>query len=691
MTAPVRVLIVEDNPDDADLVRHELRRSADVVVERVETREGLSEALGRAPWDIIVADHSMPGFSARDALKMVRAVDPDVPFVLVSGTIDEETAVAVMRDGANDFILKGRLARLGPAVDRELREARVRREGRVAAEALRESEARLGAIVRTTADGIILGDRTGVVEFLNPAAERLFGLRSDEAAARGLDGLLPGLLADLAVRSGRGRWEGIGRRRDGTGVPVDLAWSDARVGDRELLTLSVRDVGDRKRLEARLAHQATHDGLTGLPGRELLVDRLAMALARTREWRGVAVLFLDLDRFKLVNDGLGHMAGDALLVAVAERLRGALRPSDTIARLGGDEFVVIVEGVRDHHEVSGVAERIMDAVRPPFALEGAEIFVTASIGVSIALDPAADPQVLIRDADAALYHAKERGRDRVEVFDERVRRRVVDRLETETGLHRALQRGELRLHFQPMVAVEDGRVVGCESLVRWQHPERGLLPPAAFIPMAEETGLIAAVSDFVLAEACRQAVAWATIDPDLSEACVSVNISRRLLSAGGLLLRSVSDALAASGLAPARLCLEITETLLMDDVEMAVRVIGDLAERGVAIAVDDFGTGYSSLGALKQIPAQLLKIDREFIAGMESDPRDASVIEAVVALAPAFGMRTVAEGVETPSQLERLRRLGCDIVQGYQLARPVPADELGELLATRPWQAAVER
>jgi diguanylate cyclase (GGDEF)-like protein/PAS domain S-box-containing protein len=679
---PLNLLLLEDDPDDAELIALELRRGGrEVLIERVDTAEAMAAALERGGWDLVISDHSMPQLSDDVALGAVRALDPDLPFIIVSGMIGEDAAVAAIRAGANDYLMKDRLTRLVPAVERELREAAERRRVREVEEALRISEARMRAIVETSVDGILTTDAAGRVESLNSAAERMFGVA--RMVGKDISSLLPGVrlgaTADTGREGGHSVWDAVGRRSDGTSFPVELARSETTVGERRMLTFSVRDITERKGFEVSLAHQATHDSLTGLPNRELLLDRLRVALSRSRHWSGLAVLFLDLDRFKVINDSLGHQAGDRLLVAVVERLREAMRTEDTLARLGGDEFVLVLEGVGDGHGAVTTAKRIARSMEAPFALPGGEAFVTASIGIALALEAGGDPEALLRDADAAMYRAKERGRGCYELFDELMRSQASVRLEMESALYRAIGRGELRVHYQPLVELNAGAAVGCEALVRWEYPGRGLLDPVEFIPLAEDTGLIMSVGAFVLKEACRQAVRWQNQFPGRLPLTMSVNLSGRQL-ADPALPDCVADALGTSGLGPDRLWLEITESVLMDDADSSARALAALKALGVRLAVDDFGTGYSSLAYLRRFPVDALKIDRSFVCDLDRGARDAVIVEAVVGLGRALGLRVVAEGVETPSQLARVRALGCDQAQGYYFARPAPPAGLCELL-----------
>jgi diguanylate cyclase (GGDEF)-like protein len=445
---------------------------------------------------------------------------------------------------------------------------------------------------------------------------------------------------------------------------------------------------ERKAFEERLAHHSMHDPLTGLPNRLLFLDRLGQAIARcVRTRSSVGVAFLDLDRFKNVNDSLGHDAGDELLVAVARELESVIRPGDTVARFGGDEFTVLCEDLPSdtaREQTIGIAERLLAAVIRPVVVRGTEMYIGASVGIALATSGEERPEELLRDADAAMYHAKEAGRGRVEVFDDAMRARALTAHATENALHRALERDEFRLFFQPIVNLSDARCVGAEALLRWQHPERGLLPPAEFVPLAEETGLVVQIGWWVLEEAARNAARWQLeqSEPFL----VSVNLSARQLAQPDLAER-VAAVIAETGVRPSSLCFEITESVLMDDAEAVLDLIARVRSLGVQFSIDDFGTGYSSLGYLKRFPVDSVKIDRSFVSGLGSDPGDAAIVSAVIGLAHALGLRVTAEGVETEEQLMALIALECDEAQGYFFSPPQPAPDLRGLVArTRKWR-----
>ncbi|HET7487694.1 MAG TPA: EAL domain-containing protein [Acidimicrobiales bacterium] len=477
------------------------------------------------------------------------------------------------------------------------------------------------------------------------------------------------VLADGTVRWMQGRMRpaaGAGRRVIGT----------------------VQDVTERKLSEEAIAFQALHDALTRLPNRSLFMDRLAQAMTRrARHPGGLAVLFLDLDRFKWLNDSRGHAAGDELLVKVAERLESAVRPGDTVARFGGDEFVILCEELPTAASAENMARRVSAVLAEPLLVSGEETSVTVSIGIAFAPPgrSADTPETLLRDADAAMYQAKDRGRDRHETFSYSTRLQAVSRHETVNALRRGIDRGELVVHFQPEVDLATGDAVGVEALVRWNHPERGLLGPGEFIALAEETGLIVPLGARVLHDACHQVRDWQGDRRTATPVMVSVNLSTRQLMAPDL-CDTVEAALEESGLDPSLLCLEITESVLLEDAGASSRALFRLKALGVRIGVDDFGTGFSSLTYLKRFPVDLLKIDRSFVQGLGDNREDRAIVASVVDLAHAFGLTTIAEGVETVEQLAELRDIGCEIGQGYLWSRPLPAVDARRWIGERSGQ-----
>jgi len=415
----------------------------------------------------------------------------------------------------------------------------------------------------------------------------------------------------------------------------------------------------------------------------LFHDRLRMALARRHQPDvRVAVLFVDLDRFKVVNDSLGHDVGDQVLLAVGQRLQTCLRDEDTLARMSGDEFTILLDGVTGETDAVHVANRIIDALRRPFAIAGQEIFAGASIGIALA-QPGDAPDDLVRQADLAMYRAKERGRLRCEVYAADMTDRARRRMELESDLRRALDNAELRLHFQPEVDLSDYRVVGFEALARWEHPRHGLLLPAQFIALAEESGLIVPLGAWVLEEATRQCRIWMDANPGGPSLRVSVNVSARQLQLQHAFVDTVAKALQDSGLPPSLLTLELTETVLLGDTQGAIPILRDVRALGVALALDDFGTGYSSLNYLKHFPISELKLDRSFVQGLGDDSADAAIARSTIALAHSLGISVTAEGIELLEQLAQLQTMGCDRGQGYHFSRPVPSDQVPDLLDAR--------
>ena len=562
MSVPLRVLLVEDSADDAELVLRALRRGGyQPEHRRVDTPEDMARALDEHDWDIVLADYAMPRFSAFDALAMVQERGLDIPFIVISGTIGEEIAVQAMKAGAHDYLMKDNLARLVPAVERELREADERRARRVAEETV---------------------------------------------------------------------------------------W-----------------------------HQAYHDALTGLPNRWLLVDRLTQAIAYARrEGAHVALLLLDLDRFKLVNETLGHTVGDELLRLVADRLHERLREGDTLARPGGDEFAVVLAGVETPAEAERMAERLMRSLDTPLRVEGRDLHLSATLGMALFPHHGHDPETLLKNAEAAMYAAKQEG-DGVRWYEPHMDTAVEDRLTLENELRRALRQDELVVYYQPQLSLADGGLVGVEALVRWRHPERGLVPPMRFISLAEETGLICPLGEQVVAKAAADMARLRAAGLALPR--LAVNVSACQLRRPDV-PRRLAELVRGAGMDPAMLEIEITESALMQATDTASEILRSLRGMGTRIAIDDFGTGYSSLTYLKRFPVDALKIDQAFTRQVTSQSDDAAIVEAILAMARSLRLDTVAEGVETEAQREWLAARGCRVMQGFLLSPPVPASELARVL-----------
>jgi diguanylate cyclase (GGDEF)-like protein/PAS domain S-box-containing protein len=559
--------------------------------------------------------------------------------------------------------------------------------------AIKESEERFRSLVQNTSDIITILEADGTVRYISPAVERVTGHKPEEqigtkafasvhpddreraldifAAVLKVPGLHPPV--EFRVLHKDGSWRYLEHI-------VNNLLDDPAVRS---VVVNSRDVTERRALEEQLRHQALHDPLSGLPNRALFMDRLEHALTRAnRRGSKVAVLFMDLDNFKITNDSLGHEKGDQLLVAVAERLKACLHPEDTVARLGGDEFTILVEDVDGQSGVVRVAERIAESLQRPFALDQYEVVFSASIGIALSGPPQNSPANLLRHADLAMYQAKRKGKARYEAFEPSLGTDALERLRLENELRQALERGEFKVYYQPILALDGGRIVGAEALVRWEHPRRGVLLPEQFLSVAEDTGLIVQIGEGVLREACHQMRAWQRRYPTIPPLTVSVNLSPRQLFRPEL----VVEILAETEIEPGSLQLEITEgTMMSNGVHSANHTLRKLKDLSVQIAVDDFGLGYSSLSYLKRFPVDFLKIDRSFIAGLgqvaNGASKDEEIVSAMVELTHALGLKAVAEGVETSEQLTRLRQMKCDLAQGNYFSEPLPSEELAVILA----------
>jgi diguanylate cyclase (GGDEF)-like protein len=570
-----KVLLIEDNPGDARLIREMLAEEPDSPFQ-IHCAERLAQGLeilsgGEAA--LVLLDLSLPDSFGLDTFAKVYAHSPAVPIIVLTGNDDQTVALSAVKGGAQDYLVKGRL-------------------------------------------------------------------------------------------------------------------------DRELLLRSMQYSIERKRYQVQLEHQANYDALTGLPNRNLLHDRMRQAVYAQRSARAMAVVFIDLDHFKFVNDSLGHGTGDKLLRGMADRLRDVLREGDTVARLGGDEFVVILNDQSAGEEaIYRAMQRIMGEIGKPMMIEGKELFVTCSAGISLYPQDGIDVDTLLKNADAAMYRAKDHGRNNFQFYTSEMNERINERLALEHALRRSLERNELLLHFQQKVELASGAICGAEALVRWNHPELGLLRPERFIPLAEETGLIVQIGEWVLRETCRQTRAW--IDRGLRPGLVSVNLSARQFRQEGL-VRTVSRILEETGLDPRHLEIELTESMVMHNVAGAIAILHGLKSLGIALSVDDFGTGYSSLAYLKDLPIGTLKIDRSFVRAIGAGEGDDGgvIAQAVISLGHALNLRVIAEGVETDPQLRFLKQHGCDEVQGFFFGEPLPPEGHAKLLenaARRAEQAGGKR
>ncbi|MBI4481670.1 MAG: EAL domain-containing protein [Acidobacteria bacterium] len=686
----IRVLLIEGNRDDARLIQEMLAISSVSLTFELERADRLSaglEQLAAGGIDAILLDLSLPDSRGLETVVQTHAQAPGVPIVVLTGLDDENLAVRAMQKGAHDYLVKGQ-------VDRNLlvRAIRYSIERAQTQEALQESEERYALAVRGTHEGLWDWNlKTNEVhfsprwKFMLGCEENEIGNSPDEWFSRlhpeDLERLKKEIEAHLAGLTSHFENEHRVLHKDGTYrwmLSRGLAVRNA-AGNAYRMAGSQTDITVRRAAEEQLLHDALHDALTGLPNRALFIDRLGLLIGRAKRRQDYlcAVLFLDLDRFKVINDSLGHMFGDQLLIAIARRLEACLRPGDTVARLGGDEFTMLLDNIKDVSEATRVADRIQNELATPFNLNGHEVFTTASIGIALSVPGYDWPEDLLRDADMAMYRAKALGKARHALFDRGMHARAVALLQLEADLRRAFERQEFRIHYQPIVSLLSSQITGVEALARWHHPQRGLVCPAEFIPLAEETGLIITLGEWLLRTACAQNKAWQAAGH--SQLRVMVNFSARQFQHRNL-LDLIQRVLGETGMAAHTLELEITETLAMKDIDFSLTTLNELSAMGIQISIDDFGTGYSSLGSLKRFPITTLKIDQSFIRDITNDADDAALTTAIIAMAHSLALKVIAEGVETEEQLAFLRSQKCDEILGYVISRPVPAEAFTKLL-----------
>ncbi|MBI2703978.1 MAG: EAL domain-containing protein [Actinobacteria bacterium] len=568
---------------------------------------------------------------------------------------------------------------------------------------LRQSEERLSALLQNADGAVMVADTAGRLLWAGPSSAALWGFPPEDMVGRSMvDHIHPEDRREVVRQySKMTSAPGLSVRTEARIQHTDGSWRWYEAVFTNCLdqpavkgiVANVRDVTERvvveqalRESESRLEHQATHDELTDLPNRTLLFDRMEVGLARARRnGTRIAVLYLDIDNFKVINDSQGPIFGDELLLRVATRLRHSVRAGDTVARLGGDEFIVLAEDLEDEQDALALANNVTEALTQPFSIGDSEVFVTSSLGVSFSGGDGVTPADLVRDADSAMYQAKANGRDRTEVFDDGMRARAVERHQLETALRRAVSRRQLQVHYQPIIDLASGRAAGVEALVRWKHPARGMLYPNTFISIAEETGLIVPLGAWIFDTACSQVARWRDVDPRYAPPFVCVNFSARQLAEPAL-TDDIANVLAATRIDPSSVHLEITESVLMGDVGASQDLLDRLKVLGVRVAVDDFGTGYSSFSYLTRFPVDVLKIDQSFVQQIDDDrePNGSAIVAAIIGLGHTLGLRVVAEGVETAAQLAELRRLGCDLAQGYLFSGAVPGRKLHDLLHAAP-------
>ncbi len=679
-----RLLLVEDDEDDEFITTSLLNQAATMqfTVRCARTYDEALELSSTEPFDVCLVDYRLGSRTGLDLVRELRAGGRTLPAILLTGTNDYAVDLEATALGVSDYLVKDGLT--ADILERSLRYALHTAE---AHSALRESEERYALAVRGANDGVWDWSLTSQRVYFSARWRAMLGLPAQEVVEapetwldrvhpddrprleaeidQHLAGSTPHLEIEHRMRHADGTWRWMLTRgiaiSDESGAPQRLAGS-------------LTDITDRKQAEDRLIHDALHDALTGLANRALFMDRLTRAIGRSvrRPEARCAVAFLDIDNFKVVNDGLGHAAGDHLLVAIARRLEASLRPGDTVARLGGDEFTVLLEDIADAGDAQVAVTRLQQSLTRAFVVERREIVVTASAGIALS-GPTVTADDLLRDADTAMYRAKSEGRARHAVFDHGMRELVVRRLDVETELRSALERGGLDAHYQPIVRISSGELVGFELLARWRNHAGEDVPPSDFIPIAEESGLITEVGRWALRSGCTQLRRWQTDGLVAEHVTISVNISGRHFNQDDL-GSDVAAALEVSGLDGRSLRLEITESVILDDPETVRSTLADLMDLGVRAHIDDFGTGYSSLAFLHRFPGDTLKIDRSFVASMQTDPGSRDIVRAIAALARTLGKQVIAEGVETAWDLELVREAGCEFAQGFLFARPMAAE-----------------
>lgn len=695
------ILIVEDDETTAVLERRCLERAGYKILTAATAQEG-EERVVEGEIDLVLLDYTLPkGMTGLDFYMNLKAKGEDLPVIMVTAFSDEATIIKALRSGVRDFVTKSTayLDYLPEAVERVLSDERTKKALARSEGELKRSASLILSTLEATADGLLVVDQDGkMIRFNRKFAtmwripQRILDTKDNTQALKfvmtqlkdpkrflaKIKEVYANPLAEsfdlLEFKDGR-VFEQLSQPHLLDGQPVGRVWS-------------FRDVSDWKRAEERLIDLAHFDQLTGLPNRTLFQDRLRQALPQaSRNGKLVALLFLDLDRFKLVNDSLGHTVGDLLLKEAAGRLTHCVRKSDTVARLGGDEFTVVLTNITSVHDAAKVAQKILDDFSRPFGLQGPELFVTPSIGITLYPFDGDDIDLLLKNADTAMYRAKQMGRNNYQFYSAEMNTATIAQLTLESSLRYALKREEFRIHYQPQVDLKTGCITSVEALLRWQHPSLGLVSPQEFIPIAEETGLIVPIGEWVLRTACAQAAAWQKANLPLMH--MVVNLSIRQFKQPQL-IETVERILGETGLSPRHLGLELTESMLMENEERTVSVLTELNKLGVQISIDDFGTGYSSLRYLKCFPIHILKIDQSFVREIETNATDAAIVTSIIALARNLGLRVVAEGVESAAQLKFLRANGCDGMQGYYFSKPLSSEALEKKLSA-PWSMQLDQ
>jgi len=677
---PIKVLLVDDDEDDYVMTRDLLAEAGGFQLDWVASYESAVAAVEQREHSVYLLDYRLGERNGLDILRHAGSQNPQSPMILLTGQGDELVDIAAMKQGAADYLIKGQLT-----ADLLARSIRYAMERARASQSLRQSEERYHRLVELSPDAIIV-HTAGTIVFINRAGMRLLGASTSteligqpiidfvhadyrESVRRRID---QGLQANIEVPFAEEKFV----RVDGVEIDVEVGAVPFIYENEPAVQVVARDISARKLIETKLIHDAFHDALTGLPNRALFKEHLKLAVQRAKKKEPYlyAVLFLDLDRFKNINDSLGHTVGDELLIGIARRLESHIRPVDRVARLGGDEFAILLDGIDQPSDATRVAKRLQHELQAPFSVRGHDVFTSASVGIAMSSAAYDGPDEVVRDADTAMYRAKALGKARYEIFDLEMHSRAVALLKLETDLRLALERQEFFVQYQPIMKLGTNRIHGFEALVRWRHPERGLLLPSEFIPVAEETGLIVPLGRWVLWEACRQTREWQQKFPGYESLTLSVNCSGKQFMQADV-IEQIKVILAETEFDPHLLQLEITESAVIENTATVTEMIIELRNLGIRLSMDDFGTGYSSLSYLHNFPIHTLKIDRSFISN-KGEVGDNEIVRTIIMLARNLGLDVVAEGVETTEQLNYLRALDCEYAQGFLFSHPLDPDDV---------------
>jgi diguanylate cyclase (GGDEF)-like protein/PAS domain S-box-containing protein len=684
------VLLIEDNRGDARLLQEMIRERQVQTIEllHVVSMRAAESYLAEHSVDAVVLDLGLPDSQGLGALKRVQAFAPRVPLIVLTGLDDEKMAIEALQEGAQDYLIKGQIEAQG--LLRAIRYAITRTSME---NALIEEKEQAEITINSISDAVACTDVVGNITLLNLAAEKMTGWPRKSAIGLPMDDVLrvvsrvmPGGTTSpitFAVAQNQTMYFPPGStlvKRDGTEMAIEGSTSPSRRSEGKSIgsVVAFRDVTEARKMASSMAYAAEHDFLTGLPNRMLLIDRVGQAIVvAKRKNTLVAMLYLDLDGFKHVNDSLGHSIGDKLLRSISKRLSQSIRSVDTVSREGGDEFILLLYDIVEPQDAAIVARRVLRALAEAHTIEHQDLHITASIGISIYPEDGATAEMLIKNADTAMYQAKENARDSYQFFAPAMADRAMKRQSIEQNLRRALERQEFALHYQPKIDLSTGKISGTEALIRWTHPTRGLISPADFVPIAEDCGLIVPIGKWVMQEACAQARAWA--DAGLQMGSMAVNVSSMEFGRAGF-LNDIFAILAETGLTPRTLEIELTESVLMRQAAAAAVTLEALQAKGVRVAIDDFGTGYSSLSYLQKFRIDTLKIDQSFVRQITAGAGGTHIVNAVIAMAQNLDLRVVAEGVETREEFEFLCARGCDVGQGYYFSRPLPPNQVVDLL-----------